>query len=92
MSSISAKTFTVNPNAHSGRAVRRIQISTEVVKASKLCAGDAIAVSSTEQEAFVCISCSLGGRAADRDAPSSDLWLTTLTVTGIRSGYCVAFE
>ncbi|KAI0727122.1 AAA family ATPase [Fomitopsis betulina] len=48
MGSISAKTLLVSPGAHSGRAVRRIEISAEVVKASKLLAGDAIAISSAE--------------------------------------------
>ena len=89
MSSVSAKTFTVASHTQSGRAVRRIEISTEVVKSAKLYAGDAIAISSAEKGAFVSACCSLGGRAADRPAPS-DFPLTTLAVTGFRSGDCVA--
>ncbi|EPS95567.1 hypothetical protein FOMPIDRAFT_1043545 [Fomitopsis schrenkii] len=48
MTSISTKTFLVKPSAHSGRALRRIEISADMVKSSKICAGDAIAISSSE--------------------------------------------
>ncbi|KAH9913006.1 AAA family ATPase [Fomitopsis serialis] len=48
MTSIAAKTFVVSTRSVSGRAARRITINAEVVKATKLCAGDAIAISSVD--------------------------------------------
>ncbi|KAH9831440.1 AAA family ATPase [Rhodofomes roseus] len=50
MTSVTTKTFVVGTNDVSGRTARRIVINAEIVKTTKLCAGDAIAILSDDPQ------------------------------------------